>query len=40
MRTGRAEAISEFFYMPEEISAADIIKAVSYIARTRPIDRM
>src|SRR5579862_8073302 len=34
------EAISEFFYMPEEISAGDIVKAVSYIARTRPIDRI
>jgi biotin carboxylase len=34
------EAISEFFYIPEEISSADIIKAVSYLARTRPIDRI
>ena len=34
------EAISEFFYIPEEIPAADLIKAVSYMARTRAIDRI
>jgi biotin carboxylase len=34
------ESIDEFFYMPEDLSAEDLIKAVSYAARTRPIDRV
>src|ERR1035438_9823350 len=38
-----AEAIDEIFYMPDQDHAwnrADTIKAVSYLARTRPIDRV
>src|SRR6202789_2309494 len=34
------EAIDEFFYMPEELPAADLIRAVSYTARAQPIDRI
>lgn len=34
------ESIDEFFYMPEDLPAQDLIKAVSYAARTRPIDRI
>jgi biotin carboxylase len=34
------EAIDEFFYMPEEIPLQALIYAVSYIARTRAIDRI
>jgi biotin carboxylase len=34
------ESIEEFFYMPEDIPVHDLIKAVSYSARTRPIDRI
>jgi len=34
------ESIDEFFYMPEELPVDDLIKAVSYAARTRPIDRI
>src|SRR6202451_2495771 len=34
------EAIDEFFYMPEELPAADLIRAVSYTARSQPIDRI
>jgi biotin carboxylase len=34
------ESIDEFFYMPEELPTDDLIKAVSYAARTRPIDRI
>ena len=31
-------SIDEFFYMPEEIPAPDIIRAVSFMARTQPVD--
>ena len=34
------ESVDEFFYMPAELPTADLIKAVSYTARTRPIDRI
>ena len=34
------EAIDEFFYMPEELPLADLIRAVSYTARSQPIDRI
>src|ERR1035437_8530631 len=33
------ESIDEIFYMPDK-NRADIIKAVSYLARTRVIDRV
>jgi biotin carboxylase len=34
------EAIEEIFYMPEEMPLQAMIYAVSYMARTRPIDRI
>jgi biotin carboxylase len=34
------EAVDEFFFMPEELPVTDLINAVSYIARTQPIDRI
>lgn len=34
------ESVDEFFYMPEDLPAADLIKAVSYAARSRAIDRI
>jgi biotin carboxylase len=34
------EAIDEFFYMPEDLALADLIRAVSYTARSQPIDRI
>lgn len=34
------ESIDEMFFMPEELPAADLIKAVSYTARSQPIDRI
>lgn len=34
------EAIDETFYIPEEIPAPDLIRAVSYMARTQSIDRI
>lgn len=34
------ESVDEFFYMPEELPTDDLIKAVSYAARTRAIDRI
>ncbi len=34
------ESIEETFYMPEDIPAPDIIRAVSFLARTHPIDRI
>jgi biotin carboxylase len=34
------EAIDEMFFMPEELPLADLLKAVSYAARTRKIDRI
>jgi biotin carboxylase len=34
------EAIEEMFYMPEELPLDGLIKAVSYAARSRPIDRI
>lgn len=34
------ESVDEFFYMPADLSAADLIKAVSYAARTRHFDRL
>jgi biotin carboxylase len=35
-----SEAIDEMFYMPEDLPTADIIRAVSFMARTHPIDRI
>ena len=35
-----SEAIDEMFYMPEDLPTADIIRAVSFMARTQPIDRI
>lgn len=32
------ESIDEMFYMPEDIPAPDIIRAVSFMARTQPVD--
>jgi biotin carboxylase len=32
------ESIDEMFYMPEDIPAPDLIRAVSYMARTQPVD--
>lgn len=34
------EAIDEMFFMPEELPAQDLIHAVSFAARSRPIDRI
>lgn len=34
------EAIDEMFFMPEELPLADLLKAVSYAARSRKIDRI
>jgi biotin carboxylase len=34
------EAIDELFFMPEELPLPDLLKAVSYAARTRKIDRI
>jgi len=34
------EVISEFFYVPEELLLQDLVYAVSYMARSRPIDRI
>lgn len=34
------EAIDEFFFMPEDLTQAQLIHAVSYAARTRRIDRL
>jgi len=34
------EAITEFFYIPEELPLKDLIHAVSYMARSRPVDRI
>jgi biotin carboxylase len=34
------EAIDETFYMPEELPAQDLINAVSFAARSQPIDRI
>ncbi|HYE15036.1 MAG TPA: hypothetical protein VD968_11390 [Pyrinomonadaceae bacterium] len=34
------EAIDETFYMPDEFSLEDLTKAVSYLARSREIDRV
>jgi biotin carboxylase len=34
------EAIDETFYIPEDLPAADLIRAVSFMARTQPIDRI
>jgi biotin carboxylase len=35
-----SEAIDEMFYMPEDLPTADIVRAVSFMARTHPIDRI
>ena len=35
-----SESIDEMFYMPEDLPTADIIRAVSFVARTHPIDRI
>ncbi|MGB8543123.1 MAG: ATP-grasp domain-containing protein [Candidatus Acidiferrales bacterium] len=35
-----SDAIDEMFYMPEDLPTADIIRAVSFMARTHPIDRI
>lgn len=34
------EAVDEFFFMPEDLTQAQLISAVSYAARTRRIDRL
>lgn len=34
------ESIDETFYIPEELPAADLIRAVSYMARSQPVDRL
>jgi biotin carboxylase len=34
------ESVDEFFYTPEDLPVADMIRAVSYMARTHPIDRI
>ena len=34
------ESIDEAFYTPEELPVADMIRAVSYMARTHPVDRI
>src|ERR1700747_804501 len=34
------EAITEAFYLPEELPLQGLINAVSYMARSRPIDRI
>jgi biotin carboxylase len=34
------ESIDETFYIPEELPAADLVRAVSYMARSQPIDRL
>jgi biotin carboxylase len=34
------ESVDEFFYIPEELPLQDLIYAVSYMARTRPLDRI
>jgi biotin carboxylase len=34
------ESVDEFFYTPEELPVPDMIRAVSYMARTHPIDRI
>jgi biotin carboxylase len=34
------EAIDEMFFMPEELPAQDLVNAVSYTARSQPIDRI
>jgi biotin carboxylase len=34
------EAIDEMFFMPEELPLADLLRAVSYAARSRKIDRI
>lgn len=34
------ESVDEFFYLPDDYKLADVTKGVSYIARTRQIDRV
>src|SRR4029077_8723803 len=34
------EAIDETFYIPEDLPTQDLIRAVSFMARTEPIDRI
>jgi biotin carboxylase len=34
------ESIDEMFFMPEELATQDLIRAVSYAARSQPIDRI
>src|SRR5580692_747769 len=34
------ESIDEMFFMPEELPVEDLIKAVSFAARSQPIDRI
>jgi len=34
------DSVDEFFYMPADLPTQDLINAVSYTARTRPIDRV
>ncbi|MET0650466.1 MAG: ATP-grasp domain-containing protein [Pyrinomonadaceae bacterium] len=34
------ESVDEFFYLPDDYKLADVTKGVSYIARTREIDRV
>jgi biotin carboxylase len=35
-----SESIDETFFIPEELPAADLIRAVSYMARSQPVDRL
>ncbi|MGA8220927.1 MAG: ATP-grasp domain-containing protein [Candidatus Acidiferrales bacterium] len=34
------ESVDEFFYTPEELQVPDMIRAVSFMARTHPVDRI
>jgi biotin carboxylase len=34
------EAVDETFYIPEDLPVADLVRAVSFMARTHPIDRI
>jgi biotin carboxylase len=34
------ESVDEFFYTPQELHVDDMIRAVSYMARTQPVDRI
>src|SRR5215207_10842825 len=34
------DSVDEFFYLPEDYTREDLVKSVSYLARTRQIDRV